>query len=142
MYKHYTYGITEVERPQLYEERLKFANYLFSRRLPTSDRDLKSKYYDIEMNMLEGKLKDLTPAEIEEIRKDIKGKVSSKLKQKVFGWKPLEYNEFRSLLYMITRSAAEYSALYTIFNEIRTRDPEFDPRTMFDFGSGVGSSLW
>ncbi|XP_011495145.1 PREDICTED: methyltransferase-like protein 17, mitochondrial [Ceratosolen solmsi marchali] len=43
---------------------------------------------------------------------------------------------------MATRSIPEYFVLTTIFNEIKARDAFFNPQTMFDFGSGVGSTLW
>ena len=105
------------------------------------ENKISQKYYDIEAEML-GKLGNISDDEIEEKRKQIKGLVKIKLKQNVFAWKSLQYNKYRSLVYMNSRSPGEYSALRTIFNEIHQRDPEFNPRTIFDFGGGLGTVLW
>lgn len=43
---------------------------------------------------------------------------------------------------MVARSAPEYAVLQKIFMEMKTRDPDFHPLTMFDFGSGVGTATW
>ena len=64
------------------------------------------------------------------------------LKKKTYFWAPIEYNQFKSLVYMTSRSVAEYSVLVNILNEIKIRDKKFDPNTVFDFGSGMGSVLW
>ena len=51
--------------------------------------------------------------------------------------------EFYSILYTLYfRSPAEYAVLETILNEIKRKDPEFSPSTLFDFGSGVGTGYW
>lgn len=42
----------------------------------------------------------------------------------------------------MTRTAAEFASLVNIFKNIKAEDNEFKPRTLFDFGSGVCSSLW
>lgn len=43
---------------------------------------------------------------------------------------------------MASRLPANYAALSLIFNEIRHEEPNFHPSTLFDFGSGVGSTIW
>jgi ribosomal protein RSM22 (predicted rRNA methylase) len=43
---------------------------------------------------------------------------------------------------MITRTPAQYAALCRVFNEMKLRDPSFKPKTLFDFGSGLGSVTW
>ena len=51
--------------------------------------------------------------------------------------------EFYFILYTLYfRSPAEYAVLETILNEIKRKDPEFSPSTLFDFGSGVGTGYW
>lgn len=42
----------------------------------------------------------------------------------------------------MTRTAAEFASLFNIFKNIKEEDRDFKPRTLFDFGSGVCSSLW
>lgn len=103
--------------------------------------ELQKKYEDIESKFI-GNVENLTEEEFLEKRNRFKNQVNFKLKEKVFAWKPVEYNQYKSLLYLVTRSIGEYSVLQTIFNEIETRDPSFKPQTVFDYGSGVGSVLW
>jgi len=57
-------------------------------------------------------------------------------------WAPIEFDETGSVTYLVTRSAAEFASLVTIFRQIKENDDKYKPRTLFDFGSGVGSGLW
>ena len=57
-------------------------------------------------------------------------------------WTPIEFDETGSLTYLLSRTAAEFASLTQVFSQIREKDPAFQPRTLFDFGSGVGSGLW
>lgn len=52
------------------------------------------------------------------------------------------YDDYKSLQYLIGRSAQEYAVISRIFREIQARDPGFKPSSYFDFGSGVGTGLW
>ena len=110
--------------------------------MPVEDSGLAQKKIEIEQSILEKKYSELPIEEIDEKRKQIRGLVNLRLKQKVFNWKSIDYNKFASHLYMITRSTSEYAVLDTIFNEISSRDPRFRPKSIFDFGSGIGSVLW
>ncbi|XP_060520079.1 methyltransferase-like protein 17, mitochondrial isoform X2 [Cylas formicarius] len=75
-------------------------------------------------------------------RQMVNNKVSNILRCKINNWKAVKYDAFLSLVYLIGRSAAEYSVLTKIFGDIADRDPEFNPRSLFDFGSGVGTVTW
>ncbi|XP_015180546.1 PREDICTED: methyltransferase-like protein 17, mitochondrial [Polistes dominula] len=55
---------------------------------------------------------------------------------------PLNYNRQSCLLYLVGRSQFEYSVVYRILNQIKTKDVDFKPKTLFDFGSGVGTVMW
>ena len=77
-----------------------------------------------------------------ELKFRFKEQVIKRLKQKLYGWRPVEYNEYRALLYMVARFAPEYTVLHRIFMELKTREPDFQPRSLFDFGSGVGTATW
>jgi len=57
-------------------------------------------------------------------------------------WVPVKYDETATFSYLIVRSPAEYAVLETIFKEIKRQDPGFSPKTMFDFGSGIGTGYW
>jgi hypothetical protein len=72
----------------------------------------------------------------------IDNKVSIILKKDVYNWKPVNYDTYNALVYLMSRSAAEYAVLAKIFLEISERDPQFKPRSLFDFGSGVGTATW
>ena len=54
----------------------------------------------------------------------------------------MEYDETGSLTYLVTRSAAEFASLVGIFRTILEADPTFQPRTLFDFGSGKECRCW
>lgn len=69
-------------------------------------------------------------------------RVNKLLKSRVFAWKPITYDTYKSLVYAIGRSAQEYAILQRIFKEIFDRDPLFKPRSYFDFGAGVGTGMW
>jgi ribosomal protein RSM22 (predicted rRNA methylase) len=43
---------------------------------------------------------------------------------------------------MVSRFAPEYAVLRKILMEVKTRKPDFQPHSMFDFGSGVGTATW
>jgi len=72
----------------------------------------------------------------------IKDRVNKILSEKIYNWKPVKYDITTSLAYMISRFAPEYAVLLKIMGEIASRDPNFIPRSFFDFGSGVGSATW
>lgn len=76
------------------------------------------------------------------LNQSIKDKVINILKQKVYHWTPINYDEQTSLVYLVGRFAPEYAVLTKIFGEIVQRDPEFKPRSLLDFGSGVGTVTW
>ena len=46
------------------------------------------------------------------------------------------------MTYLISRSALEYATLVNIFSIIKDQDHSFQPRTLFDFGSGLCTGLW
>jgi len=57
-------------------------------------------------------------------------------------WSPIEFDDIGSLTYLLTRTAAEFAALKYVFHQVGLKDPNFKPRTLFDYGSGVASGLW
>jgi len=63
-------------------------------------------------------------------------------KQRIYSWQAINYDEYKSLLYLFGRSDEEYAVITRIFEEIKKRDPKFKPRSYFDFGSGVGTGVW
>lgn len=55
---------------------------------------------------------------------------------------PLKFDNVTSLTYLMARAPFEYSALLRVFKELKKKDPNFQPRTLFDFGSGTGTVVW
>lgn len=45
-------------------------------------------------------------------------------------------------MYLLARAPAEYAVLTKIFSEIVNLDKDFAPRSLFDYGSGVGTVTW
>lgn len=64
------------------------------------------------------------------------------LKRKVHPWAPIQYDKYRGLMYMVARGSHDYAILYRILLEIKERDPGFKPKTLLDFGSGIGTVSW
>lgn len=64
------------------------------------------------------------------------------LKQNIYNWQPITFDKLTCLTYLVGRSVQNYSVLYKILNEIKARDKDFRPRTLFDFGSGIGTVMW
>ncbi|XP_012222134.1 ribosome assembly protein METTL17, mitochondrial [Linepithema humile] len=64
------------------------------------------------------------------------------LKQNVYNWQPITFDKLTCLTYLVGRSVQNYTVLYKILNEIKVRDKDFRPKTLFDFGSGTGTVMW
>lgn len=62
--------------------------------------------------------------------------------EKNYNWQPLVYDSYKAWTYVFGRAAKEYAAIKQVFNEIEKRDPEFQPRSFFDFGAGIGTGAW
>lgn len=52
------------------------------------------------------------------------------------------YNQHDCVALMAARLPANYAALSYILNEIRHEEPDFEPSSLFDFGSGFGTTIW
>lgn len=52
------------------------------------------------------------------------------------------YNAYECAAYMAARLPANYAALSTVLQELQAEEPDFSPRSLFDFGSGLGTAVW
>uniref|UniRef100_A0A6G1SNU8 Methyltransferase-like protein 17, mitochondrial n=1 Tax=Aceria tosichella TaxID=561515 RepID=A0A6G1SNU8_9ACAR len=68
--------------------------------------------------------------------------IQGMLEERRRDWHYYEYDERAALMYMATRLAPNYASLKTVMSEIRTLDPDFKPRSVLDFGSGMGTTIW
>lgn len=128
--------------------------YLASRHVPSEVRDIRERKLEIKTK-LETEFVELNAAKTEETgeavetkeipeikRKHIDKKVMEILRQRTYAWQPINYDNYKSLQYLIGRGAQEYAIIYSIFSEIVKRSPDLKPRSFFDFGSGVGTGIW
>ena len=52
------------------------------------------------------------------------------------------YKRRHALGYLASRLTGTYASTYRVLKEISLRVPRFNPKTILDFGSGVGSTYW
>lgn len=72
--------------------------------------------------------------------KFINNRVERLVAQRTYNWKPIDYsNKYVCHQYLLSRIAPEYNVIKTIFSELKQRDPNFAPQSLFDFGSGIGT---
>lgn len=71
-----------------------------------------------------------------------KKEVVKSLLRHTYIWTAMDFSGYLCYTYLVGRSAAEYAIVSTIFAEINKRDPSFQPKSVFDFGSGVGTVIW
>ncbi|CAH8870941.1 unnamed protein product [Trichobilharzia szidati] len=57
-------------------------------------------------------------------------------------WKSLSYSGHTCELYLVSRLAPNFASACRVLYEIRKRCPNFIPRSLFDFGSGLGTVTW
>ena len=84
----------------------------------------------------------ISPEKYDDIKSEIEGKASKTLRRLTYAWKPVEYDEDAAHAYLLAKAPYDYACMKTIMDEIKARDPNFQPRTLFDCGSGVGTSIW
>lgn len=111
--------------------------YLKCRHIPPEQNHIAYK-----RQIIADKLKDTMDTSNEQNVKKYENKVNKILKSQIYRWEPIVYDNYKSLQYLLGRSAQEYSTISRIFSGIQTRDPTFKPKSYFDFGSGVGTGLW
>ena len=125
------------------KESLKLANYLKERQTPNEVPEIQRKYAEIRATVeSRRKLDSIAKLSVESLQKIEHALSLRKLKRAFYGWAPVEYNKHASQLYLVGRSAQEYAVLHRILHEICTRDKDFQPKTLLDFGSGVGTVTW
>lgn len=80
--------------------------------------------------------------EIAFAHRQLKETVDSKVEEQRRDWHYLEYNDYISSLYMATRLAPNFAVIKTVMQEIKLSDPSFEPKSVMDFGSGMGTTIW
>lgn len=121
----------------VYENGQTLAAHLHSRHPPLEKEDIRSKIQKVQEKFEAEDTKVSSNDDLETNRNAIKY-----IKTLLYNWAPLEYNKYASVVYLVSRSVAEYSVLYKIFKEILNNDEHFVPKTLFDYGSGIGTVMW
>jgi len=84
--------------------------------------------------------KDMSEEQQIKFERFINNRVERLISQRTYNWKPIDFNnQHLCHQYLLTRIAPEYSVIQRIFHEIQQRDPDFAPKSLFDFGSGIGT---
>ncbi|KAJ3257469.1 37S ribosomal protein S22 [Boothiomyces macroporosus] len=54
----------------------------------------------------------------------------------------LSYDKYESIAYTASRMVPSYAAIFNVLTQLRKRYPEFNPKSMIDFGVGTGSGVF
>ncbi|XP_030038702.2 methyltransferase-like protein 17, mitochondrial [Manduca sexta] len=130
----------------MYQEGVNLSNYLRSRKLPPEEGEIDEKAAKIHQTISQRTFskinKELTPSELENLNKTVQNKVFNILKKNVYRWGNVNYDKATCLQYLMVRAAPEYAILVRVLDEISKLNPDYKPRSFFDFGSGVGTGTW
>lgn len=81
------------------------------------------------------------PDEIELIKKKREKKFSREMLLRKSNWQQIVYDEEKAARYLASRFVPNYAALKWVFSDLCKSDPNFVPKTLFDFGSGIGTTM-
>ncbi|XP_044131082.1 methyltransferase-like protein 17, mitochondrial isoform X3 [Bufo gargarizans] len=127
---------------QLEEHVSSLNNYLWSRKRPPEDRELREKAMGLEQKFKENTHFESADIHIYRKEEKLKNDVLSTLRKNTYHWQPLSYTEQLGLVYLAARFDGGFAAVSRVLQEIYQGVPEFTPQTLMDFGSGVGSVPW
>ncbi|XP_013930151.1 PREDICTED: methyltransferase-like protein 17, mitochondrial [Thamnophis sirtalis] len=121
-----------------------FINYLWSRKRPIELKDLQKKAQLLEQKLRKDAevLIEQKGGSLDESDEKLKQKVLTVLRKSTYHWEELKYTDELSFLYMVSRMDANYAAVSRAFHEIQKRVPDFQPKTLLDFGSGTSAVSW
>nr|AAW24849.1 SJCHGC02151 protein [Schistosoma japonicum] len=129
--------------PKAIEDRSNIlTNYLWSRPLMSEEKAIsKSSKIHLSKDLCEDEGEDegLTFA-LQNFTSQRESRISKDVDLK--SWKSLNYSGHTCELYLVARLAPNFATACRVLYEIRKRCPSFIPRTLFDFGSGLGTVTW
>lgn len=127
----------------LLEDAKNLRSHLRGKHPPTETRVYSALYQKVLESLSEENDLSNMPSELQQKMQQKNEKEAVKyLKTKIHTSEAEEYNERKSLMYLLGRSVQDYAVLMTIFNEMKKRDPDYLPKSVFDFGSGIGTVMW
>lgn len=124
--------------------------YFQNRKLPVETYDVSKLRSDIERRLREKEAKKgntpenfTTAEELAAFEEEIQKKTDQRVGMATYRWKAMEYNsQSKCATYCVIRFAPEFCALRRVFNEIVKRAPDYKPKHLLDFGSGVGTTFF
>ncbi|XP_075068855.1 ribosome assembly protein METTL17, mitochondrial [Mixophyes fleayi] len=126
---------------QLEESVASLNNYLWSRKRPIEDNELRGKAAELENKLRATKQFD-SELDIFQQEEKLKSHVLNTLRKNTYHWQPLSYTKQFGLVYLAARFDGGFASVSRALQEIYQRVPEFRPQTLMDFGSGIGSVSW
>ncbi|XP_041036719.1 methyltransferase-like protein 17, mitochondrial isoform X2 [Carcharodon carcharias] len=123
------------------------SDFLWSRKRAVEDRELRARAQRL-WERLAGSAERTRTEEGSGAQGDqrkeerLQERVLAELRRTTYRWKPISYDEQLSKVYMAARLDGGYAAVTRVLHEIKKRVPEFQPRTLLDFGSGTGTVTW
>lgn len=83
----------------------------------------------------------MEPDEREFVMKKRQEKFDRDMKLTTKTWRQIEYDEETSAVYCASRFTANYAVLRWVLTDLAKLDVNFAPKTLFDFGSGLGTTM-
>lgn len=134
------------------KEAKELINRIYNLRLPDERDTIPTKRADIKTELeMRNKIKS-DPAydprmfrlkeDIDIAHFELRQLIEGTLEERRRDWHYFEYDEYSSNLYMAVRLAPNYAALKTVMDEIKDLDQHFEPKSVLDFGSGMGTTIW
>lgn len=118
---------------------------------PDDEHTIRLKKADIKTELHVRRKLDFVPEKGDDIvlqeeeldaRAQLNNLIVGKLQDRTRDWHYYEYDDWASHLYMAVRLPANYSVVRTVMQEIQRCDTSFIPRSVLDFGSGMGTTIW
>jgi len=127
------------------ESGLGLNRYIKHRKVPLETSEVFARKKSVEQKLKEEYGTDSIDMENVEkcpVKRDILNKLHRMENNAIHKWAPIEFDSTGALVYLLTRTPAEFASLKYIFQLVKEKVPDYQPRTLFDFGSGVGCGLW
>lgn len=125
---------------QVNESVKKLTRHLTGRHPPLEQIALQEKLKKVEERLNTNRLDKKISIKDIDFRQNTKAR--NILKQNVYNWQPINFDKFTCLTYLVGRGVQNYAVAHRILDEIKARDKDFKPKTLFDFGSGIGTVMW
>lgn len=125
---------------EIIESAKKLTQHLNNRHPPLEQFEISTKLQKVEERLSIENPNEKISVEDIDFRNNKKARMI--LKQNIYNWQPINFDKLTCLTYLVGRSVQNYGVLCKIFTELKSRDKDFRPQTLFDFGSGVGTVMW